>query len=69
MNMQGVRDVPTPRQLELIRDLLDELDWDERFIRTHVGEEYGDYESLDPQMASELIGALFDAKRSWGPKP
>jgi hypothetical protein len=59
--------MPTPRQLELIRDLLGELEWTARDIRREVGEEYGEYEDLDTQMASELIGALMAEK--YGSRP
>jgi hypothetical protein len=54
----------TARQIYLIQELLDELCWTRQDIRKQVGENYGDYEELDGALASELISALIDAKRS-----
>jgi len=55
--------MPTPRQVGLIRELLDELEWGRRQIRREIGEEFGDWEELDVETASELIDALIYAKR------
>lgn len=55
--------MPSPKQTELIKELLDELGWDKQNIAEEIGEEYEDYESLDSAEASELISYLIEAKR------
>ena len=58
--------MPSPRQTELIKELTNELRWDKQNIADEIGEEYADYEQLDPPGASELISYLCDKKRSKG---
>ena len=53
----------TQPQLDLIRRLLDELEWSRNDIASQVGAELCDYEKLDSRKASELISALLEEKR------
>lgn len=53
-------------QLNLIKELLEELDWCAVDIADCVGDEYADYAKLDYDMAGELISYLIDEKRSRG---
>lgn len=53
----------TPKQVALIEELLEELEWDADDIDEEIGEEYEDYADLGFEDASELISELIDRRR------
>jgi hypothetical protein len=55
--------LPTARQKHLIRELLEELDWDKSDIASEIGEDYRDWKDLDVDTASDLINELIDRRR------